>query len=311
MILVQFREGFRHVHVGEFGACGVESLYGVVGRRTHGFVGVLREISTDNADARRARQRVDAVFSGGDVCTERIHCVFAGHGRQDEGRIGDRACDGTRMVKFAADGQDSSQADAAEGGFQTHETAIRGGTTDGAAGLGAQGGGTHTRRDRGCGAAAGAAGRMVGVPRVPGFGRIETCKGRGHRFAKDDGAGCAQAFNHRCIFFRYQVVEFFCASGGRQAFHVDDVLDSHRDSVQGTAVPAAGEFFLKTPRAMLGPFPVDVDPGVQAAVEGVDLRKTGLQQLQGRKTARPDFRGGAGYGKGMRHGGIASKHECV
>ena len=103
---------------------------------------------------------------------------------------------------------------------------------DRAGGLAAQRERHHAGGDRGCRAARGAAGRVLGVVRIARLAGREVRALGGHRLAEDHRAGGAQAFHHDRVVARRAALVQHGAVLGRHVGGVDDVLHADRHAVQ-------------------------------------------------------------------------------
>ena len=144
----------------------------------------------------------------------------------------------------------------------------------------------HAGRERRRRAAGRAAGRALQVPRIVGRAvdlvvALEVLQVRGHvRLAEDHRAGVEQTVDHDGVRRSDIVPELGQAPGRGPAGDVVGVLDRHRQAVQRTPILAAPKRLVGRARARPRPLDVEMDDGVEGAVEPLDARQIVLQQLQ-------------------------------
>ena len=196
----------------------------------------------------------------------------------------------------------------AVGGLEADCTAEGRGHADRAGSVGADVEGPAS----GAGQGSGAGGRAARRPPVhPGVvrraGQRAVADGRPpllgeRRRAHDDRAGSAHAGHQRSVLARGGGVREPGPTSGRQAGHGLDVLDRHRDAVQGAELVAAHDGVGRQPRLLPGSVRVEVDERVEVGLPLLDAREERLGDLERRPlaTAHPgrDVDGGGGGGVG-------------
>ena len=218
----------------------------------------------------------------------RVHRVVPGQHLQRNGRVLHAARQGPAVVQRPGQREHAVLGDAAVGGFQPHGAAPGGRYEDGAARAGAQGQPREARRDGRTRARRRSARNMGQIPGVAGGGKRQVGAGRANgefvrgQLAQNDGAGIAQAPYRRGVFLGHIVQAQPGLAGGRQAGHVVDVLDGHRNAVEQRQVGAFGARHVCAAGRLHGAAGIDVGEGMDVDVHGADAaQRHAGQHLRG------------------------------
>ena len=225
----------------QLGTLGGEGLDGFFDLGADAGVDAVAEIFLRDAEF----EAFHAVVERGEVVGHRdveaggVRGIEAGDGLQDERGVFDRLRERADLVERRGEGDEAVAGNAAVGGFQADDAAMRGGLADGAAGVGAERGDGGVVGDGGggtTGRTAGDAGVVVGVA---GFSERGVFGGGAHgelvliEAAEGDRPGGAEFFDDGGVVGRDVVFEEFRAAGAGLAEHVHVVLDGDRDAAEG------------------------------------------------------------------------------
>ncbi len=147
---------------------------------------------------------------------------------------------------------------------------------DRATGVGADRERRHEGGDRRGGAAAGAAGDAVEVPRVAGRAVGRVLGGGAHRelvhvgLAEDREPGLLELADHRGVVRRDPALEDLRAARRRQSLGGEHVLDRDRYAVEARADVTCRTTLVGLPRSGQGALGVDVQEGMHLGVDGRD-----------------------------------------
>ena len=214
----------------------------------------------------------------------RVLRVVAGDGAQGYGGVFHRPGDGTHLVHGPRTGRDTEAADPAPTGPETDDAAPSSRAADRAAGVLTQGCGAQEGGGGRTGAAAGAPGKTVQVPRVA----VEAVALRSPQgelgevgLAQDYGPRLLQIRHGRGVFVREEVGHEPGTDGGPDALGPNLVLEGYRDAVHRTQVFAAGDGTLGFMRSRHGLLSGDGQVRVELEVQGVnavEVRRGGLDR---------------------------------
>ncbi len=156
-----------------------------------------------------------------------------------------------------------------------------------AAGVGADGGIAHAARHGRGRAAAGAAGRAVGRPRVPGRANVGVDDAVGEfeqvGFAHQHGPGRGEAVDEGGVARGHVVGQDAAAAGRTHAGGVDQVLERDGNAVEQAAIQAPTQFIGGAPGGGARLVGGDGDKGVEHGVERLDLGEGQLGHGHGRE----------------------------
>ena len=111
------------------------------------------------------------------------------------------------------------------------------------------------------------------------------------RLAENDHAGCDQLAGQRGGGRRTPVAPRHRAAGRDPPFEVDQILQRDRDAVQRADRMARADRFVGGLGGKSGIVAIDIDVGVQFAVEPRDAREKRLDNIDRRQTPRCDLGG--------------------
>ena len=217
----------------------------------------------------------------------RIVGVVAADQLGQGGRVGDRAGDGADLVQGRGHGHQAVTRHRAVGGLGADRAGHERGLADRAARIGTEGQGHHVGRDSGGGAAAGAAGDTLSVPRVLGRAEGGVLGGGAHGelihvgLADDGQAGFLDLGGDGRVVGRLPVAQDLRGAGGAQSPRHHVVLDGDRharQAMQGFPRRAAR---VHVGGGRQGALAVDGDECVDAVVDRVDAVQARLSQLDG------------------------------
>ena len=183
---------------------------------------------------------------------------------------------GPDRVHGPAQGRQAETADAAVGGLQPGDAAVRRGVPDRSRGVLPQRTHAQPGGDARARAGAGAAGHVVEIPGIAG-GRQAAGKTAHVELAEQHRPGLAQAPHRGAVFPRTRWL--------RDAHHgqgtLDVVLILHRDgnAVERPPITALLYLLLRHPGLLQGALLHEVHEGVQTTVEGLDPVEVGPGQL--------------------------------
>ena len=185
----------------------------------------------------------------------------------------------------------------AEGGLKSHDPAEARGNADGAAGVRAKGCGAHPRRGRRAGAATGAAGDPLQVPRVAGgtVVGVLVCDAVGElvhvQLADEHRSRRLQPADDRRVLRGHAARQHLAAGGGPDTLGVKEVLQTQGNAVERTEIAVGHDRGLGIPGLAQRLVGGHGDVGVHARVQRIDPRQDRLGQLHRREAAVRDHRG--------------------
>ena len=229
-----------------------------------------------------------------------------GENAEDDGGVLDRAGEPAHGIERPRDGHDPVAAHESEGGLDADDAVVCGGAQDGAGGLGAEGHREHPRGGAGGRAAAGSAGRAVGVPRVLRRGRLEHGELGRDRLSEHDASRLFEQRHGGRVVLRHEAFVDLGAPGRLDALGVEDVLDPERDAVQRPGWTTVGQLACALGGGLTRRVLVEGPPYIELRIEGAAARKERVGQLNGREAATSDIGCGLGYGEfiGFSHGAL-------
>ncbi len=224
-----------------------------------------------------------------------------------QGRVEHGAGHRADLVQRGGHGDGTVAGNAAVGGLDADRAGDGAGLADGSAGVRAEGQRGFEGRDGGSGAAAGTARDAVQVPWVVRGPVGGVLGGGAHRefvevrLAQDRHLGGAQALDDGGVVGAVPAFEDLRAGRGGLADRDDEVLDGDRDAREdvelfggGTAGGADRIHFGGDGERLVG---VDVEEGVDLAVDGGDAVQVGLGDLDGGDLAGGQLLGERGGGE--------------
>ena len=279
-------EGGREWRVLDLGARGPEGLEGGIDLRAIVRLGALHE-RAQHSEPRRGGRRdgADIVIEGhGDRM--RVGGIVAGHDGQGERRVLHRAAQDTDMIQAPRQRHHAHGADAPVRRLEAHDAAVGGGTQHRAHRLGAEGEGDHPRPDGGSRAARRSARRVRRIPRIPRLRRIAEGEGGRRHLAENHRAGPSQPGHRDGIDGGAPVRPRPRPRGGHQPRGVVDVLEGHGHAVEraheaplaGLDIPLHGD--------ARGGIAIEMHPGLEGGLEGVDALEAGGEEVGRRQRAR-------------------------
>ncbi len=290
-------------------------------RRLHAsadvLVGRLMKEPAERAQARRwLHPGSQGRGRGGHGLLGRAEIARAGKAIEHEFQINHSPGHRTNVVEVVADRHHAVAAHSRQRRLARGHAAIGRGTHQRSASLRAQRPEAHARRHRHGRPATAAAGRVrwVGVdfrvPRVAARRRIETGKLDGDRLAQDDRPGAAKPRDDRRVLLGQVVLTQRRAGPGRQAGHVDDVLDAHRHAVQRAAEASLGGLLGQLPGRLNSPLMIDHDPSAKPPVEPLDPIEALLDEFPRRYLSPTDLLGRFGQREWGWHGRVLQGCHC-
>ena len=160
----------------------------------------------------------------------RIVFVWACHHLKHQGHIFNGSRHPADMIKRPTQGHDAESTHPPESWFQTHNAVIRRRPKDRTPCLSPECGRTHHSGNRGGRATARTARRMVGVPRITGWGWIAIGKLGSNCLAQHDSARLLKTRHSRCIVFRNKIRINLGTSRSRHTSGVENILNPGRDT---------------------------------------------------------------------------------
>ncbi len=231
---------------------------------------------------------------------------------KEQGQIAHAAGQWTGMIHAWSERDHAVATDQSEGGFEAAHAAVGGGPGNRAPGLRAKCAQAHAGGQGGRRAAAGTTRRSLRIPGVTRHRRIEAGILGGDGFAQKDGAGLAQALDHRGILAGHAPGPELRAGRRGPIKNVKDVFDADGNAVQGPAVFALLELLRQARRLGARPFPVDEHPGGDLPFPAVNLGQALVEDFE---RSRAALANGVGSGmQGSEHGGSKggqAKYELI
>ena len=178
-------------------------------------------------------------------------------------------------------------------GLEAHDAAVVGGQPVGASQVGADAERRQSGGNRRSLSAAGATGRLVGVPRIHGLaeyligGLGPQSEFREVGLSQQDGSGLLEAANRGGILSGNAALEQFRSAGGPDSGSVETVFGGKGDSMQGPPQLAPHHGGLGLART-LPASSRQGDDGIQPGIEGSDALQVGIQNLHRRKRLGAD-----------------------
>ncbi len=173
------------------------------------------------------------VGSAGLVGRTGVARIIAGDCIEEDGSVLRRSADGSAMIERRRERDDAADGDCAVGGFETTHAAMRGGRTNGAAGIGSDSRQTHTGGDgdgRSARRAAAGEGEIPGIAHrtIEAGGRCSAkSKFMQIRFTDEDGSCIQQAIDHFGIGGGDAVLVKLTGGGSSDAGGVDVVFQGN------------------------------------------------------------------------------------
>ncbi len=286
--------GVGKLNIDNLGSVLLQNLEGVVKGTLHLRLDTPRGLGgfgelTCNADAQVFRAAFDKCV---DACEEvghferragRIERIMAANGLQHQRGILDGPGHRADLVERGGEGDQAVAADAAVGGLDADQAAEGRGLADAAAGVAAETGTGHSRRDGSGASTAASAWNTVDVPRISRNEKRAVFRRGTHRefieirLAHDDRAGGFELLDNRRVVRRVEVFEHPARTGGGAAAEAHVVLERDRHARQrpGNAASVHVGRPLQRVRGILR------DEGVDAAVNRRDSRQRLTHQFDG------------------------------
>ncbi len=205
--------------------------------------------------------------------------------------VEDGAGDRPRLVEAAGHRHDAVAGDTAVRRLDADGPGKRAGLPDRAAGVGADGDRRQPGGHGGGRATAGATGRALGVPRVAARAVRRVLGRRAHGelievgLAEDRHAGGAEAGDDGRVVRRHPTLEDPRPAGGGLPDGAEQVLDRDGHTGQRGQLGAGGPAGVDVEGGRHRTVVVDVEEGVQVAVEVVDASEEGAGDVRGGRVA--------------------------
>ena len=227
-----------------------------------------------------------------------IGLLPCGEGLEHQCGVADCAGHRAHMVHGRYKLHDTCLADQPVGRLVPDNAAALRGQADGTTRVGAERGKGHPSRHGYRRTAAGSARMMVRPPWIPDGAEERVNRGRAERqlvqsgLAQGDGARGAQSRDHGRVLVGHMPGVVPGPVRGQYAPGVDEVLDRHRDAVQGAAIRTGCQLAVRLPGLRECLIGGHGNERIQKPVQKLDACQGRPCQFQGRRLPGPNCRGG-------------------